>query len=61
MIIYVFKKHENFWKTMKIVEFFLIICGTLSELELEPEFLTSWSRSWSRTKMTGYATLVLGH
>jgi hypothetical protein len=36
---------------MKIVEFFLIIWGKLSELEPEPEFLTSWSRSWSRTKM----------
>jgi hypothetical protein len=32
---------------MKIVEFFSIIWGTLSELE--PEFLTRWSRS--RTKM----------
>jgi hypothetical protein len=51
MIIYVFKKHENFLKTMKIVEFFLIIREKLSELEPEPEFLTSWSRSWSRTKM----------
>jgi hypothetical protein len=53
MIIYVFKKHENFLKTMKIVEFFWItgIWGKLSELEPEPEFLTSWSRSWSRTKM----------
>jgi hypothetical protein len=53
MIIYVFKKHENFLKTVKIVEFFLIIWGKLSELEPEPEFLTSWSRSrsWSRTKM----------
>jgi hypothetical protein len=53
MIIYFYKKHENFLKTMKIVEFFLIIWGQLSELELEPEFLTSWSRSWSwsRTKM----------
>jgi hypothetical protein len=47
MIIYVFKKHENFSKTMKIIEFFLIILGKLSEPE--PEFLTSWSRS--RTKM----------
>jgi hypothetical protein len=34
---------------VKIVEFFLIIWGKWSELELEPEFLTSWSRS--RTKM----------
>jgi hypothetical protein len=34
---------------MKIYEFFLIIWGKLSELEPEPEFLTSWS--WSRTKM----------
>jgi hypothetical protein len=53
MIIYVFKKHEIFLKTMKIVEFFLFIWGKLSELEPEPEpeFLTSWSRSWSRTKM----------
>jgi hypothetical protein len=57
MIIYVFKKHEIFFKTMKIVEFFFIIWGKLSELELEPEpvleFLTSWcrNRSWSRTKM----------
>jgi hypothetical protein len=49
MIIYVFKKHEIFLKTMKIVEFFLIIWGKLSELE--PKFLTSWSRSWSRTKV----------
>jgi hypothetical protein len=49
MIIYVFKKHENFLKTMKIVEFFLMIWGKLSELE--QEFLRSWSRSWSRTKM----------
>jgi hypothetical protein len=32
---------------MKIVKFFLIIWGKLSELE----FFTSWSRSWSRTKM----------
>jgi hypothetical protein len=37
MIIYVFNKHENFLKTMKIVEFFLTIWGKLSELELEPE------------------------
>jgi hypothetical protein len=51
MIIYVFKKHKNFLKTMKIVEFVLIILGNLSELEPEPEFLTSWSRIWSRTKM----------
>jgi hypothetical protein len=34
---------------MKIVEIFLIIWGKWSELEQEPEFLTSWSRS--RTKM----------
>jgi hypothetical protein len=51
----IFKKHENILKTMKIVDFFLIIWGKLSELELEPEYLTSWSRrwsrSWSRTKM----------
>jgi hypothetical protein len=51
MIIYVFKKHANILKTMKIIEFFLIIWGKLSELEPKPEFLTSWSRSWSRTKM----------
>jgi hypothetical protein len=36
---------------MKIVEFFLIIWGKWSELEPEPEFLTSWSRSWSHTKI----------
>jgi hypothetical protein len=36
---------------MKIVEFFLIIRGKWSELEPEPEFLTSWSRSRSPTKM----------
>jgi hypothetical protein len=36
---------------MKIVEFFLIIWGKWSELETEPKFLTSWSRSRSRTKM----------
>jgi hypothetical protein len=48
MIIYIFKKHENFLKTLKIVNFFLIIRGKSSELEPEPEFLTSWSRS--RTK-----------
>jgi hypothetical protein len=29
---------------MKIVEFFLILQGNLSELEPEPEFSTSWSR-----------------
>jgi hypothetical protein len=51
MIIYVFKKHEIFLKTMKNVEFFLIIRDKLSVLEPEPEFLTSWCRSWSRTKM----------
>jgi hypothetical protein len=34
---------------MKIVEFFLIIWGKWPEPE--PEFLTSWSRSRSRTKM----------
>jgi hypothetical protein len=53
MIICVFKKHEICLKTMKIVEFFLIIWGKLSELKPEQEFLTSWSRirSWSRTKM----------
>jgi hypothetical protein len=55
MIIYVFKKQEIFLKTMKIVEFFLIIWGKLSELEPEPEFLTSWSRK----KWTGSATLEL--
>jgi hypothetical protein len=38
-----------FFETMKIVEFFLITWGKWSELEAEPEFLTSWSRS--RTKM----------
>jgi hypothetical protein len=61
MIIYVFKKHENLLKTMKIVEFFFIIWGKWSELEPGPEFLTSWSwsRSRSRTaqKWTGSATL----
>jgi hypothetical protein len=36
---------------MKIVEFFIIIWGKLSELEPEAAFLTKWSRSWSRTKM----------
>jgi hypothetical protein len=51
MINYVVKKHENFLKTMKIVEFLLAIWGKLSELEPEPEFLTSWSQSWSRTKI----------
>jgi hypothetical protein len=51
MIIYVFIKHDNFLKTMKTIEFFFIIWEKLSELELEPEFLTSWSRSWSRTEM----------
>jgi hypothetical protein len=42
-------KHEHFLKTIIIVEFFLIIWGKWSELEPEPEFSTSWSRS--RTKM----------
>jgi hypothetical protein len=36
---------------MKIVEFFLKIGGKWFELEPEPEYLTSWSRSWSHTKM----------
>jgi hypothetical protein len=44
MIIYVFKKHEIFLKTMKIIELFLIIWEKFAELEPEPEFLTSWSR-----------------
>jgi hypothetical protein len=35
---------------MKIIEYFLIIGGKWSELEPEPEFLTSW---------TGFATLNL--
>jgi hypothetical protein len=54
MIIHVFK-NMAFLQTMKIVEFFFITWGKLSELEPEPEFLTSWSRrrsrSWTRTKM----------
>jgi hypothetical protein len=37
MVIYVFKKHENFLKTMKIVEFSLILSGKWSEQEPEPE------------------------
>jgi hypothetical protein len=45
MIIYVFKKHGILLKTMEIVEFFSIIWGKLSDLEPEPEFLTSWSRT----------------
>jgi hypothetical protein len=45
MMMMVFKKHKNMLKTMKIVEFFLIIWGKWSELEPEPEFLTSWSQS----------------
>jgi hypothetical protein len=45
MIIYDFKKHELFFETMKIVKFFLIILGKYSELKLEPEFFTNWSRS----------------
>jgi hypothetical protein len=53
MISYVFKKHKFFLKTMKIVEFYLMVWGKLFELEPEPEFLTSWSRSrsWSWTKI----------
>jgi hypothetical protein len=55
MIIYVFQKHEIFLKTMKIVDFFFIIWGKLSELDSEPEqeLLTSWSqsRSWNKTKL----------
>jgi hypothetical protein len=42
---------------MKIVKFFLItgIWGKLSELEPEPEFLTSWSRTkMDRLRNTGY-------
>jgi hypothetical protein len=60
MIIYAFKKHENFLKTMKNIEFFFITyMGKWSELELEPEpeFLTSWSRSRTAQKWTGSATL----
>jgi hypothetical protein len=30
---------------MKIIEFFLIKWGKLSELEPEPKFLTSWSQT----------------
>jgi hypothetical protein len=43
MIIYVFTNMNFFVKTIKIVDFFLIIWGKLSELE--PEFFTSWSRT----------------
>jgi hypothetical protein len=42
-------KNMNVFETMKIVEFFLFTWEKWSELE--PKFLTSWSRSWSRTKM----------
>jgi hypothetical protein len=45
MILYFFKKHAHFLNNMKIVEFFSIIWGKLSELEPEPEFSTSWSRT----------------
>jgi hypothetical protein len=38
---------EIFLKTMKIIEFFLIIWGKLPELEPESEFLTSYIRSRS--------------
>jgi hypothetical protein len=44
---------------MKIVEFFLIIWGKWPELEPEPEFLTSWSRSHTkmdRLRNTGHNT-----
>jgi hypothetical protein len=60
MIIFVFKKHENFFET---VEFFLIIWGKWSELEPEPEqeFLTSWSRSRSRTKMDRLRNTTFKH
>jgi hypothetical protein len=48
---------------MKIVDFFLIIWGKLSELEPELEFLTNWSRSrsWSRKKWPSSATLCKGN
>jgi hypothetical protein len=57
MIIYFFKKHEIFLKTMKIVEFFLIIWGKLSELEPELEFLTAGAGAGAGQKWTGSATL----
>jgi hypothetical protein len=57
MIIYVFKKHENLSKTMKIVEIFFIIKGKWSEPE--PEFSTNWSRS--RTKMDRLRNTAMNH
>jgi hypothetical protein len=63
MIIYVFKKHEKFFKTMKIVEFFLIIWGKLSELEPDkngpvPQHciygLHKWSQDRDSSTGTGY-------
>jgi hypothetical protein len=41
MIIYAYKKNMKIVETMKIIEFFLILGGKWSELEPEPEFLTS--------------------
>jgi hypothetical protein len=38
-------KNKKIDETMKIVEFFLIIWAKWSELEPEPKFLASWSRS----------------
>jgi hypothetical protein len=48
---------------MKINDFFIIIWGKMSELEPEPEFSTSWSRtrSWSRTKMDRLRNTVFNH
>jgi hypothetical protein len=48
MIIYVFKKHDILLKTMKIVEFFLVIWGKWSKLE--PHKNGPAPQRWLRSK-----------
>jgi hypothetical protein len=76
MIVFGFQKQEIFWKPWKFLIFFENIWGKWSkpgaeifdklEPEPEPKFLTSWSRSRSRTKMdrlrnTGYRYPFISH
>jgi hypothetical protein len=47
-------KHENLYKTLKIVKFSLNYMGKMVLAGAGAEILDKWS--WSRIKMTGFAT-----
>jgi hypothetical protein len=59
MIIYVFKRHENFSKTMKIVEFFSLLYRE-NGLSQSRNFCQAGAGARAAQKRTGSATLVKG-